>query len=643
MAGIVGLFATRPLADAERAAVRGAARRLDFTGVSARDVQEHDRLVVARVHHAGSPPPPLATSPRGLAVLFDGAPRMPDAGGPDATDAWLARLDHEGPAAFLRLDGSFAAAVHDPRAGRITLVADRFNSRPLYYRSGAGLLAFASQASLLLRLPGARPRLDPAAVMQFLTFQTVLDERTFLTDVSALPPAGLLDFPDGPRPPRRYWWWRPAADDGRGAGAHGERLVEPLLGATRRLVGDGRGLAVLLSGGLDARAVVACAPQPVHAVTLADFENTEVGLARSIAGARGFPFTFVRRRPEHHVELLDLSVALGDGAHRYDNAQFAYLRAVLPPEITALATGYGFDRYFKGNSLPRQPRRLRGWPLHRYELMPLSAALPLPDLARILLIKHAHFLWGQAPLAEILREPYRSRLEPTLLETLEGILRPHWDHCPDAITRFEAPTFNMLMGRNHAYLNVLSIRHFFEDRLLMADNALLDAAISLPPRLRVNGSAYRAAMRRIAPDLWRIRDGNTGMPPETPALVLHARDRLRELRRRVGLGDGTRPLPDPAFTERSWPNMAELLRHRPALAERVAKTIADFDALPPEIFDSAAITRLLEAHLAGRANHVWLLLLLVTFGTWHRRHLAERPSEAEERRPRRPAPLEVMR
>jgi hypothetical protein len=643
MAGVVGLFATRPLADAERSAVRGASRHLDFTGLSLRDVREEDRLVVARVHHAHTALAPVAISPRGLAVLFDGSPRMPDAGGPDALDAWLACLDREGPAAFLRLDGSFAAVVHDPRAARATLVADRFNSRPLYYRSGAGLLAFASQASLLLRLPGARPRLDPTAVIQFLTFQTVLDERTFLADVSALPPAAHLEFPGGPRPPRRYWWWRPGVDDGRSGEEYGERLVEPLLGATRRLVGDGQGLALLLSGGLDARAVVACAPRPLAAVTLADFENTEIGLARAIAGKRGFPFTFVRRRPEHHVELVDLSVALGDGAHRYDNAQFAYLRAVLPPGITALATGYGFDRYFKGNSLPRQPRRLRGWPLHRYELLPLPAALSLPDLARTILARHTHFLWGHAPIAEILREPYRSRLEATLLETLEGILRLHWDHCPDAITRFEAPTFNMLMGRNHAYLNVLSIRHFFDDRLLMTDNALLDAAIAAPPRLRVNGVSYRAAMRRIAPDLWRIPDGNTGMPPDTSALVLHARDRVRELRRRLGGGNGMRPLPDPAFTERSWPNMTELLRHRPALAERLAKTIADPDALPPELFDSAAMTRLLEAHLAGRANHVWLLLLLLTFGTWHRRHLVERPSEAEERHTLGPAPLEVMR
>jgi hypothetical protein len=65
------------------------------------------------------------------------------------------------------------------------------------------------------------------------------------------------------------------------------------------------------------------------------------------------------------------------------------------------------------------------------------------------------------------------------------------------------------------------------------------------------------------------------------------------------------------------------------------------DALPPDLFDSAAAARLLEAHLAGRANHAWLLLLLLTFGTWHRRHLAGRP--VEERLAAGSPMLDVMR
>lgn len=638
MAGIVGLFATRPLAYPERAAVRRAARSLDFSGVSLQDIREHERLLVARVHHAHPPARPLATSPRGLSVIFDGTPRMPDAGGADALHAWLTHLDDEGLDAFRRLDGSFAAVVHDPRAGRVILVADRFNSRPLYYRSDASVLAFASQASLLLGLPGPAPRLDPLAVVQFFAFQAMLDERTFLDGVRALPPAGLLDFPDGPSPPLRYWWWRPPVDDGHSAATHAERLTEPMVGATRRLIGDGRGLALLLSGGLDSRAVVACAPQPLAAVTLADFDNNEVGLARAIARSRGFPFTFVRRHPHHYVALIDRAVAMGDGAHRYDHAHFAFLRGVLPPEISALALAYGFDRYLKGNSLPRQRRRFRGRAADRV-LLPLPADLELGKLARVLLTRHTHFLWGTAPLTDVFRPPYRDHLEAMLLETLEGLLRPHWDHCPDATARFEVGSAHMLLGRHTAFLSVLSIRHFFEDRVILTDNALFDAVMRTPPRLRVDGRAYRTAMARLAPDVWRIHDANTGSRPSTLALVAHLRERTRELGARWGFGEWRRPLPDPAFTQESWPNFPQLIRHREGLAKRIAGIVEDPDALPPDVFDSARINQLLQVHLSEKANHAALLLLLLTFGTWHRRHIAGRPVPRDADGP---PPLEVM-
>jgi Asparagine synthase (glutamine-hydrolyzing) len=638
---MIGLFATRLLSDLERASVHRAAARLDFTGECRRDVWEDEHLIVARVHHAHTPPLPVLTDAADAHVIFDGRPRFPDDAAPGAAERWAAVRAQDGLAALPRLDGAFAAVLREPRRRAMTLVSDRFNSRPLFYREAGELFAFASQASLLLNMPGARRRLDPIAVMQFLAFQSVVDERTFLDDVRALPPASSLECPGG-GPPRRYWSWRPPADDGRSVDAHAERLVAPLREATARMVDDGRGLALLLSGGLDARAVVACSPGPLPAITLADFDNKEVGLARAIAASRAFPFTFVRRHRDHHVGLVDLAVALGDGAHRYDNAQFAYLRSVLPSDITALATAYSFDRFLKGNSLPKRRKRLRGWPLHRHDLLPLPDLAPRA-LAETSLVEHPHSLFGHAPIGEILREPYRGAIEGVLRDTLEGILRQHWDDCPDAITRFEAVSFHMMLGRFPAYLNVFSIRHFFEDRILTTHNALLDAIVATPPRLRLDGLAYRRALRRIAPDIWRITDGNTGMPPGAHPLRLYARERAQSMRQRYGLGGRERPLPDPAFTERSWPNMAEMLRHRPAFAERVAKTIADFDALPPEIFDSAAITRLLEAHLAGRANHVWLLLLLVTFGTWHRRHLMERPGEAEEWRRLGPPPLEVVR
>src|SRR5678815_2374026 len=45
---MIGLFATRPLSDLERASVHRAAARLDFTGECRRDVWDDEHLIVVR-------------------------------------------------------------------------------------------------------------------------------------------------------------------------------------------------------------------------------------------------------------------------------------------------------------------------------------------------------------------------------------------------------------------------------------------------------------------------------------------------------------------------------------------------------------------------------------------------------------------
>ena len=315
---------------------------------------------------------------------------------------------------------------------------------------------------------------------------------------------------------------------------------------------------------------------------------------------------------------------------------------MLPPEITALATGYSFDRFLKGNSLPKRVRRVRGWPVRRHDLLPIAADISPRGLAETALAEQAHCLWRHAPLTEIFQEPHRHTMKGELLDTLEALLRAHWDRCPDPVTRFEALSYHMMFGRFTAYLNVLSIRHFFEDRVLGVDNALLDAIVAIPPRLRVDGLAYRARCGGSPPI-------SGAFPTGTPAC---GRTRTTSPSTRsiasascaTASASSTRPrTTDPAAADRSWPNLAALIRHRPLLADRLAKTLADPDALPPDLFDSAAVTRLLEAHLSGEANHAWLLFLLLTFGTWHRRHLAGRGLEAEQDFTVWPAPLELMR
>src|SRR6185295_4773588 len=76
---------------------------------------------------------------------------------PASAQALLDSVRAEGERALRRLDGSFAAVVHDARAGRTLVVTDRFATRPVYVHEAGGQIVLASEAKALFAAPGVSP------------------------------------------------------------------------------------------------------------------------------------------------------------------------------------------------------------------------------------------------------------------------------------------------------------------------------------------------------------------------------------------------------------------------------------------------------------------------------------------------------
>jgi asparagine synthase (glutamine-hydrolysing) len=624
MAGIVGVFRYTPLKAEDREGITELARALDHSGTGAIEIWSDDHLCVARVRlDVGPAAARVARSATETTLLFHG--QLGDGSAPDSAAArCLEAWEAGGPAGLAALNGQFNLVVHDGRARALLLANDRFGAHPLFYHATSERLAFASQVAGVLHRDVPR-QLDVSAVRQFFVFQSILGEETFLDGVRALPPAGLLRYRAPEVEVTRYWTLRYREDDGRSERYHAERLAAALDGAVRRGIGDGRGLGVLLSGGLDSRALVARPDTPLHAVTLADWDNAEVRGARDIAAQRGLPFTFIRRAPDHYVRLVDLGVALGDGAYRYDNAHFAGLRGRVPTHLRGLVSGYGFDLLLKGDAVPKRRLRVGGWPVNRHAIVEIPSRAGADDLVEVVLDTQRDCLWHHPGTAVMFQPDQRPRLVEDVRAAVAAILRRGWDRAPGPVQRCESVRMDMLATRFNAYLNVLSIRHFFRDVTVAFDNEILDQHAAIPPRLRLDGRAYKAALRLLAPDLYRLRDANSGARPGTHYLVAHLRERARHLGARLGVHRSTAPA-DPVLTQGSWPNMGELIRHRPALAARLRATLADPASLPDEVFDRRALGDMLSDHLERRQDATWPLLLLLTFGTWHRAVVAGEPA-----------------
>jgi asparagine synthase (glutamine-hydrolysing) len=229
--------------------------------------------------------------------IYDDRDRVSDA-------ALLARQYHDDPGfSFLRrVDGFFTAVLYDRGRNKVHLISDRYGFRHLYWTTIDAQLWWGTELKALCHLPGFTPRLDAAAPDEFLSRGYLGGDRSWLRGVQLVSQGSVLtwDLSDGTRSTRRYWEWPEA---GTLAVPHDRReLVDEwgrlFVEAVRKRCSSGR-VGVLLSGGLDSRAILAAVPEdvsPLHAVTFGRSESTDVRIAVRAAAVRG---------ALHHVQELN--------------------------------------------------------------------------------------------------------------------------------------------------------------------------------------------------------------------------------------------------------------------------------------------------------------------------------------------------
>jgi len=156
-----------------------------------------------------------------------------------------------------RLRGMFAFGLWDQRRRRLFLARDRLGEKPLYYAWQSGTLLFASELKALLASGLIERRLNPAAVVAYLTLGSVPAPLTMIEGVQALPPGCFLTLQDGRLDLERYWRLAFEEDPDLTEGEALEEVRALLKEAVRlRLVADVP-VGAFLSGGVDSSAIVA--------------------------------------------------------------------------------------------------------------------------------------------------------------------------------------------------------------------------------------------------------------------------------------------------------------------------------------------------------------------------------------------------
>jgi len=168
------------------------------------------------------------------------------------TEVLLHLYEEKGVDCVNHINGMFAFAIWDSRRKTLFAARDHFGIKPFYYTLTDDSFLFASEIKALLSTKTIQPEFNSTALVDYMTFQFCLGEKTLFKNVHKLLPGHtLVAKPDGTIDVRPYWLLDFSIDTDHTEEYFEHRLQELLLDTMRLQIRSDVPLGAHLSGGLD--------------------------------------------------------------------------------------------------------------------------------------------------------------------------------------------------------------------------------------------------------------------------------------------------------------------------------------------------------------------------------------------------------
>jgi len=284
-----------------------------------------------------------------------------------------------GPAFVQRLDGMFAFALWDEWNRSLYLARDPVGIKPLYYAVvGRGILV-ASEVRGILASQVVPAQIDSRALAGYLTFGSVPEPETIISDVRALPAGSVrcfdatnATFKEVVRVP----FIQPGAEqDLVSDRATAVELVRASLERSidRHLVSDVP-VALFLSGGIDSSVIAALAARRSgttldgFTVSFSDSRFDESAVARKVARRHGIHHHLIPLGDDDLLAALPRAFAAMDQPTLDGINTYVVSEAVRAHGTKVVLSGLGGDELFAGYPSFRRARTLA-----RYARIPVPA------------------------------------------------------------------------------------------------------------------------------------------------------------------------------------------------------------------------------------------------------------------------------
>lgn len=520
------------------------------------------------------------------------------------TEAILLGWREWGVDCLARLDGMFAFALWDGGRGELLLARDRLGEKPLDYAwLPDGSIAFASEPAALLTLPDLPRGLDPAAVDAYLALGYVPDPATIHAAIRRLPPAHCMVLRRGRAGgvPRRYWALPTMA--GLPPADAPDELADRLDAAVRaRLMADVP-LGAFLSGGVDSAGVAALAARaavgPLATFTIGfEGDGDERPQAAEIAARYGTDHHAEAGSMDYLAKLDEQAKLFGEPFGDHSSVPTLAVARLARRHVTVALTGDGGDEVFAGyrryrwHSLAEAVRRFVPATARRSVLGAMARAYPsmahgprwLRAKSTLTEISLDSALGYYRTVCKLQDERRRGLYSPRMRSSVDGhdpaariaALMEECDPDDGLLQAQYADLQTYLPGDILVKVDRMSMAASLEVRPPLLDPALVAWGLALPAEVKLRAGWGKDVLRRA-------------LAPYLPPDLLWGRKR--------------------GFA-------ADIAGQLRAQLPRVRARLLGAAMLDSGLFDGAALSRLLEEHGAGDADHaqpLWQLLMLEAF------------------------------
>ncbi len=412
-----------------------------------------------------------------------------------------------------RIRGMFAFAIWDQPRRILFLVRDRLGVKPLVYSRRGQQIAFASTIDAL-SAAGMTGGMKAEAVLEFLEYGFVTDERAIFDGVRKLAPATILEWRDGEFRERRYWDLPRHFDTAITFDEAVEETERLVIEAVRLRLRADVPVGVLLSGGIDSALIcwaMAKANANIGAYTVAapgDSED-ESAAARETARILGVPHHIVPL-PERAPTLIDEMIESYSEPFAAHSAQGILLVSkAVKASATVLLTGDGGDDIFLGYPFMRHAWIARRVARHLPCFAPalwkaIRPAIPasgimrrfrsLMDYSTMGLSGHARAHDG-LPWYEA-RSFFGDRLKGVGLRQRE--MEPSFESARSLLSDvLEYHRRTHFTGEFMPKVDGGTMHHAVEARSPLLDQVIWEFGATLPYELRYHGGQSKAVLREI--------------------------------------------------------------------------------------------------------------------------------------------------